>query len=35
VAAPVSSDISVQVERHPETRAPVRQWLDVQIRFAV
>lgn len=35
VAAPVSSDISVQVERHPETQAIIRQWLDVQIKFAV
>lgn len=35
VAAPVGSDISVQIERHPETRAVIRQWLDVQIRFAV
>lgn len=35
VAAPVSSDISVQIERHPETRTPVRQWLDVQIKLAV
>jgi hypothetical protein len=35
VAAPVSSEISVQVERHPETQAIIRQWLDVQIKFAV
>lgn len=35
VAAPVSSEISVQVERHPETKAILRQWLDVQIKFAV
>lgn len=35
VAAPVSSEISVQVERHPETKAIIRQWLDVQIKFAV
>jgi len=25
----------VQIERHPETRTPVRQWLDVQIKLAV
>ena len=35
VAAPVWSDISVGVERHPETKQPVRQWLEVTIRFAV
>lgn len=35
VAAPVSSDISVQVERHPDTKAIIRQWLEVQIKFAV
>lgn len=35
VAAPVWSDISVGVERNPQTRAPVRQWLEVTIRFAV
>jgi hypothetical protein len=35
VAAPVWSDISVGVERHPETKQPVRQWLNVEIRFAV
>lgn len=35
VAAPVWSDISVGVERHPETKQPVRQWLEVEIRFAV
>lgn len=35
VAAPVSSDISVKVERNPQTGAPLRQWLEVQIRFAV
>ncbi|MBK1680876.1 hypothetical protein [Rhodocyclus tenuis] len=35
VAAPVSSDISVQVDRNPQTGAPLRQWLEVQIRFAV
>ena len=35
VAAPVWSEISVGVERHPQTQAPLRQWLDVTIRFAV
>lgn len=35
VAAPVGSDIKVEVERHPQTQAPVRQWLDVRIKFAV
>lgn len=35
VAAPVGSDIKVEVERHPQTNAPVRQWLDVRIKFAV
>lgn len=35
VAAPVGSDIVVEVERHPQTGAPVRQWLDVRIKFAV
>ena len=35
VASPVWSDISVGVERHPETKLPVRQWLEVKIRFAV
>ena len=35
VAAPVWSEISVGIERHPQTRAPLRQWLDVTIRFAV
>lgn len=35
VAAPVGSDIEVEVERHPQTKAPVRQWLDVRIKFAV
>ncbi|MDR0578326.1 MAG: hypothetical protein LBI87_12560 [Candidatus Accumulibacter sp.] len=35
VAAPVWSDIGVGVERDPRTRAPIRQWLDVTIRFAI
>ncbi|MDR3220531.1 MAG: hypothetical protein LBU46_00775 [Candidatus Accumulibacter sp.] len=35
VAAPVWSEIGVGVERHPQTKAPVRQWLEVTIRFAV
>ncbi|UCV12759.1 hypothetical protein KI614_05975 [Dechloromonas denitrificans] len=35
VAAPVGSDIKVEVERNPQTNAPVRQWLDVRIKFAV
>lgn len=35
VAAPVGSDIRVEVERNPQTNAPIRQWLDVRIKFAV
>jgi type II secretory pathway component PulM len=35
VAAPVGCDISIEVERNPETKAPIRQWLDVRIKFAV
>lgn len=35
VAAPVGSDIQVEIERHPQTNAPIRQWLDVRIKFAV
>lgn len=35
VAAPVGSDIKVEVERNPQTNAPIRQWLDVRIKFAV
>ncbi|MFT3848568.1 MAG: hypothetical protein QM739_07750 [Propionivibrio sp.] len=35
IAAPVWSDVSVGLERHPETKLPVRQWLEVEIRFAV
>jgi hypothetical protein len=35
VAAPVGCDISIEVERNPETKAPIRQWLAVHIKFAV
>lgn len=35
VAAPVWTDIAVTVERNPKTKAPLKQWLDVTIRFAV
>ncbi|KAB2921540.1 MAG: hypothetical protein F9K30_14220 [Dechloromonas sp.] len=35
IAAPVACNIQVRVERHPKTRLPVRQWLEVQIKFAV
>lgn len=35
IAAPVSSQIDVGIERNPETRMPVRQWLDIEITFAV
>lgn len=35
VAAPVWSDIAVQVERPAEGRSAGRQWLEVKIRFAV
>lgn len=35
VAAPVGCDIKVQVERHPQTGAPVRQWLELRIKLAV
>lgn len=35
VAAPVASSISVVVERNPQTNAPIRQWLEVRIKFAV
>lgn len=35
VAAPVASSIVVAVERDPQTQAPIRQWLEVRIRFAV
>lgn len=35
VAAPVGCDIRIEVERNPETKAPIRQWLDVRIKFAV
>ena len=34
-AAPVASDISVQIERDPTTKQPIRQWLDVKIHFAI
>lgn len=35
VAAPVASSITVVVERNPQTQAPIRQWLEVRIKFAV
>lgn len=35
VAAPVASEISVQIERDPKTDQPIRQWLDVKIKFAI
>lgn len=35
VAAPVASSVAVAVERNPQTKAPVRQWLDVRIQFAI
>ena len=35
VAAPVWSDITIGVERNPKTQVPVRQWLEITIRFAV
>lgn len=35
VAAPVASSIVVAVERNPQTNAPIRQWLEVRIRFAI
>ena len=35
IAAPVWSNVSVGMERHPETKLPTRQWLEVEIRFAV
>lgn len=35
VAAPVGCDIRIEIERNPETQAPIRQWLDVSIKFAV
>lgn len=35
VAAPVASDIEVEVERDPKTQAPIRQWLRIQIKFAL
>lgn len=35
VAAPVASEISVQIERDPVTQQAIRQWLDVKIKFAI
>lgn len=35
IAAPVGCDIVVRVERDPKTELPIRQWLDVQIKFVV
>lgn len=35
VAAPVASEISVQIERDPNTNQTLRQWLDVKIKFAI
>lgn len=35
VAAPVGCEITVEVERHPQTNAVLRQWLQVNIKFAV
>lgn len=35
VAAPVGCDIAVEVERHPESQAIVRQWLQINIKFAI
>ena len=35
VAAPVASSVTVVVERNPQTQAPIRQWLEVRIKFAV
>ena len=35
VAAPVASEISVQIERDPVTHQAIRQWLDVKIKFAI
>lgn len=35
VAAPVTSEISVQIERDPATNQTIRQWLDVKIKFAI
>lgn len=35
IAAPVGCDIVVRIERDPKTEQPIRQWLDVQIKFVV
>lgn len=35
VAAPVASEISVQIDRDPATQQAIRQWLDVKIKFAI
>lgn len=35
VAAPVGCEITVEAERHPQTNAVIRQWLQVNIKFAV
>lgn len=35
VAAPVASSVAVAVERPTQTKAPVRQWLEVRIQFAI
>lgn len=35
VAAPVASSVTVEVERNPQTKAPIRQWLEVRIQFAI
>ena len=34
-ASPVACDIRVEIDRNPATGAPSRQWLNVQIKFAV
>ncbi|MDD5328498.1 MAG: hypothetical protein PHX38_00705 [Sulfuricella sp.] len=35
IAAPVWSDITVKMERNPETQAPAKQWLEIVIKLAV
>jgi len=35
IAAPVGCNIVVRVENDPKTKLPVRQWLEVQIKFVV
>ncbi|HOI51490.1 MAG TPA: hypothetical protein PLN02_03875 [Azonexus sp.] len=35
IAAPVGCDIVVRVDRDAKTELPIRQWLDVQIKFVV